>query len=407
MPDIFLNLNYMAAAVPLFLFFIGLEYFLSKRLGKPVFKFNTSIANMNVGVAERLIDMFTAAAFFFFYDYLHQHYAIFDIQPTILMWIALILSTDFIWYWYHRAGHKVNFFWGFHVVHHSSEEFNYTAGTRITFFQAVIRTLFWSVLPIIGFPAPLITTMLIVHGLYPFFTHTQLIGKLGILEYFLVTPSHHRVHHASNEIYLDKNYGDMFIIWDKLFGTFQEEKEEARYGLTKPLDSYSFLWQHFHFLVEIWYFAKQKEGLINKLKVVFGNPADFDPEIRATVEKKFLSKHKVSARTQKFRTYVVGQFSVMVLILFLLLLFEHFTDPFLQITAALFILITLINCGAILEQRRWVFLLEVARGLVVIVTTFYYYPDPTTFAILSAITVGSLAYFPSLQKQYLNSIYGR
>ena len=402
-----MNLNYMAIAVPFFLFFIGLEYWASKRLGKPVFNFNTSIANMNVGVAERLIDMFTAGAFFFFYDYLHQHFAIFNIKPTILMWIALVLSTDLIWYWYHRLGHKVNLFWGFHVVHHTSEEFNYTAGTRITFFQAVVRTLFWSVLPVIGFPASMITIMLIVHGLYPFFTHTQLIGKLGILEYFLVTPSHHRVHHASNEAYLDKNFGDMFIIWDKLFGTFAEEKEEAKYGLTKQLDSYSFLWQHFHYLVELWFVTKQQKGILNKLKVIFGSPSDFDPHARAVVEQTFLSKHKVRIRSQKFRVYVFTQFTVMIIVLFLLLLLEHHTDVFLQTMAALFIVVTIINCGAILEQRRWVFFLELVRGFFVAVTTFYYFPHPTTFVFLSVLTIGSLAYFSTLQKQYLNSIYGR
>ncbi|TDE14880.1 sterol desaturase family protein [Dyadobacter psychrotolerans] len=401
-----MNLNYMALAVPVFLFFIGLEYLIAKRTGKKIFNFTSSIANMNVGVAERLIDLFTAGSFYFFYDYLHKHYAMFNIKPTILTWIALILATDLVWYWYHRAGHKVNLFWGFHVVHHTSDEFNYTAGTRITVFQAVVRTLFWSVLPLVGFPASMITTMLIVHGLYPFFTHTQLIGKLGILEYILVTPSHHRVHHASNEDYLDKNFGDMFIIWDKLFGTFAKEDQEAQYGLTKQLDSYSFLWQHFHFLVEIWYAAKRENGLVNKLKIVFGSPSDFDPEIRQIVEKKFLSRHKVRVRTQKFRLYVIGQFSFMVTILFFLLLFEHQTDLFLQIMTALFILITVINCGAILEQRRWVFYLEVVRGFFVILTTFYYFPHPTTFAVFAILTISSLAYFSTLQKQYLNTLYG-
>ncbi|MCF0055294.1 sterol desaturase family protein [Dyadobacter sp. CY356] len=402
-----MNLNYMAIAVPFFLFFVGLEYWFSKRLNRSVYNFNSSIANMNVGIAERLIDMFTAAGFFFFYDYLHNRFAIFDIKPTLLMWIALILSTDLIWYWYHRMGHKVNLFWGFHVVHHTSEEFNYTAGTRITFFQALIRTLFWSVLPVIGFPASMITTMLIVHGLYPFFTHTQLIGKLGILEYILVTPSHHRVHHASNEAYLDKNFGDMFIIWDKLFGTFAEEKEEVRYGLTKQLNSYSFLWQHFHYLVELWYLAKQKTGTWNKIKLVFGSPSDFDPQVRAIVEQKFLSRHKVRVRSQKFRIYVLCQFTVMIIALFLILLLEHHTDQFLQIMSASMILLTLLNCGAILEQRRWVFFLELIRGLFLAVTTFHYFPHPTTLVFLTLLTIASLVYFSTLEKQYLNSIYGR
>ena len=402
-----MDFNYMAAAVPLFLGLIGLEYLASRLMKRPVFNFNSSIANMNVGVLERLIDMFTAGAFYFFYDYLHQHFAIFDIEDSILMWIALFLGTDLIWYWYHRMGHEINLFWGFHVVHHTSEEFNYTAGTRITIFQAVIRTLFWSVLPIIGFPAPMITTMLIIHGLYPFFTHTQLIGKLGILEYIIVTPSHHRVHHASNETYLDKNYGDMLIIWDKLFGTFAEEEETPEYGLTKQLESYSFLWQHFHYLVELWYGVKEKKGLLNKLKLVFGRPEDLDPDIRGTVEKRFLSRHKVRTRSQKFKWYVIGQFSIIVIVLFLLLLFERHTDPFLQILASLLIVITIINCGAILEQRRWVFYLEFVRGLFLVLITFHYFPYPTTFVFLLSLTIGALAAFSTLQKQYLHSIYGR
>jgi hypothetical protein len=132
------------------------------------------------------------------------------------------------------------------------------------------------------------------------------IGKLGILEYIMVTPSHHRVHHASNEPYLDKNFGDMFIIWDKLFGTFAEEKEEPVYGLTKQLDSYSFLWQHFHFLVEIWYSAQQQKGIAAKLKVIFGSPADFDPAVRRIVEKRFLSKNKVRVRFPEIQTVCAG-----------------------------------------------------------------------------------------------------
>lgn len=400
-------LNYMALAVPLFLLLIGIEYWVSKHLGRQLFNFNSSIANMNVGVAERLIDMFTAGSFFFFYDYLQKNYGLFEIRPTLLVWIALLLATDFVWYWYHRAGHKINLFWGFHVVHHTSEEFNYTAGTRITIFQAVVRTAFWSVLPLIGFPAPMITTMLIVHGLYPFFTHTQVIGKLGILEYILVTPSHHRVHHASNEAYLDKNFGDMFIIWDKLFGTFAEEKEQPVFGLTKQLDSYSFLWQHFHFLVEIWYSAQQQKGIIAKLKVIFGSPEDFDPAVRRIVERRFLSKNKVRVRSQKFRRYVLVQFTVTVITLFFLLLFEHQEETFLQVMVALVIFVTLINCGAILEQRRWVFYLEFARGALIFITAYHYFPHPTLLFLIWAVLIGGVLYFSTLQKQYLHTIYGR
>lgn len=111
-----MSINYFAFAVPLFLFFIGLEYYVARRQGKSYFKFDSSVANLNVGIAERLIDLFTASGFYFFYDYLHQHYALFDIQPSVLLWIALLLLTDFLWYWCHRLGHRVNLLWGFHIV---------------------------------------------------------------------------------------------------------------------------------------------------------------------------------------------------------------------------------------------------------------------------------------------------
>lgn len=199
----------------------------------------------------------------------------------------------------------------------------------------------------------------------------------------------------------------MFIIWDKLFGTYAEEKEEPTYGLTKQLDSYSFLWQHFHFLVEIAYAARAKKGIWNKLKVIFGKPSDFDPEMRAHAERKFLAVRKVQAHTTKFRYYVIAQIAVTVTVLFFLLLFEHYVPSFLQVMIALFILITLINCGAILDQRRWVFYLEFARASLVVIATFYYFPSPTLIGMSILLLIMSLAYFSSLQKQYLTLIYGK
>jgi sterol desaturase/sphingolipid hydroxylase (fatty acid hydroxylase superfamily) len=265
--------HYLAFAVPFFLFFIGVEYLVARyRKQGRFYQFNSTIVNLSVGVAERLLDTFTVGLFYFVYAYLHRHFALVEIRPGILLWIALFVATDFVWYWYHRLGHEVSLFWSVHIVHHQSEDFNYTVSARITVFQAMLRTAFWSVLPIIGFPPGMITTVLLIHGAYPFFIHTRLVGKLGILEYIFVTPSHHRVHHACNDPYLDKNYGDVLIIWDKLFGTFAEETEEPRYGLTHPLESHSFLWQHFHFLLEVWHTARHTPGWRNKLKIYSESP---------------------------------------------------------------------------------------------------------------------------------------
>lgn len=401
-----MHINWLAFAVPFFLFFIGLEYIVSRWQKKRYFSFNNSVANLNVGIAERLIDSFTVGAFYFVYDYLHRHYAIFDIKSNAWTWIGLLLATDFVWYWYHRLAHEINVFWAVHVVHHQSEDFNYTVSARITVFQAIVRTGFWSVLPLIGFPAEMITTMLLVHGLYPFFIHTRTVGKLGWLEYVFVTPSHHRVHHASNPEYLDKNYGDVFIFWDKLFGTFIEEKEEPVYGLTKQLDSHSFLWQQFHFLLELLTQVHRTPGIRAKIKLLFDRPDAVDPTIRDGLETKLLLRSSVRATSRRFRGYVVGQLTGILLILFSYLFYEDYVPWPLKISIALFILLTLINCGALLEQRQWVLYPEIARLAVLWLGLYLLLGEPMLIILAYIGGLSVWAYFSLIQKRYFRLVYG-
>ncbi|GAB3809820.1 sterol desaturase family protein [Spirosoma humi] len=403
--------NWLALAVPLFLFFMGLEYLVAKRQGKSYFRFNSSVANLNVGIAERLLDTFTTGAFYFVYEYLHRHYALLDIRASVWGWLALLIATDFIWYWYHRLAHEINIFWAVHVVHHQSEEFNYTVSARITVFQAVVRTGFWAILPIVGFPAEMITGVLLIHGLYPFFIHTRTVGKLGWLEYVFVTPSHHRVHHASNPQYLDKNYGDMFIIWDKLFGTFAEEKEEPVYGLTRQLDSHSFLWQHFHGLLEVVVAMRRTPDLRAKAAVLFGRPDTVDPAIREKLEQQFLSadaagRSAVHNSSRRFRGYVSGQLAGILAILFVFLLIERSVPASLQLLTSLFILLTVINCGALLEQRRWVLYLEFGRLAVLWLALYATLGDPMLIVLGYIGSLSIWAYFSLVQKRYFQLVYG-
>ena len=401
-----MNFNYLALAVPFFLFLIGLEFWVSKKKGKHFYNFNDTVSNLSVGIAERLLDGLTLGLFYFVYDYLYKHFAIFHIQPSVLSWIGLLLITDFLWYWYHRLGHEVNLLWSVHVVHHQSEEFNFTVSARITLFQAVARTFFWSLLPIVGFSAEMITTILLIHGLYPFFIHTRTVGKLGILEYILVTPSHHRVHHANNEQYLDKNYSDVFIIWDKLFGTFAEEIEEPTYGLTKPLNSNSFLWQHFHFMLEMGYAFKYAEGWREKLKMLFGKPEHINPSYRRVLEQKFVIHKTDKLHSTRFRNYVVLQMTLILIILFAFLLLEGQLDLSTQIATTFIILITLVNCGAILEQRRWIFYLEYIRCFLILWISYIHFENTINPYFLSSIILIVTLYFKTLNRQYLRLIYG-
>lgn len=404
-----MKLNYLALAVPLFMFFIGIEYYYSKRKGKNFYQYAESVANLNVGIAERLLDIFTTGLFFFVFDYVHRNFAILNIKPNAITWFLLFLATDLVWYWYHRLAHEINVFWAAHVVHHQSENFNYTVSARITVFQAIVRCMFWSILPLIGFPAVMISSFLIIHGLYPFFIHTQALGRWGWFEKILVTPTHHGLHHASNPEYLDKNYGDVLIIWDKMFGTFVKERKDVKivYGLTKQLNSHSFLWQHFHFPLEIYFNFKKAKGFKAKWRVLFGKPDDLNPNYRIVLERKLLNLHpnRDNKPTVAMRQYVTAQTVFSIILLFVVGLFVHYLSLVQLLLLSSFIILSLINSGAILDQRRWIFYLEYIRVIVVLITIGVFYPSNWSLSGITAAMLLLIWYFRPIQRFYLRLLY--
>lgn len=402
-----MQFNIIAFAVPFFLFFIGLEYWYCRKKGLDHFHFAEAVANLNVGIAERLSDVFTTGLFFYVFKYIHDHFALFSIHARWYTWVLLFLLTDLVWYWYHRLAHEINLFWAVHVVHHQSEDFNYTVSARITVLQAVVRSLFWSVLPLLGFPAEMITAFLLIHGLYPFFIHTQTIGRLGWLEYILVTPSHHRVHHASNVVYLDKNYGDVLIIWDKLFGTFAREgNEPIQYGLTKPLGHHSFLWQHFHFLLEIAYACMQTGSWRKRVQIVFGRPAGLDAGHRDRLEQVLLTPPSGRLTTRAQRVYIGWQTGISLVLVFLVCLLEKMLSAGQCILLSAFILISLVNTGAILEQKKWVFYLEYGRLLVVLAGIGFQQQGLFSLGIIVLIFSLVTLYFRPVQNYYERYLFG-
>ncbi|RZL14087.1 MAG: sterol desaturase family protein [Pedobacter sp.] len=395
----------LAMAIPLFLFFIGLEYYYSKKKQKNFFHFAESIANLNVGIAERLTDIFTVIPFYYFFKYIHTNYALFDFKEGLIAWVLLFLLTDLVWYWYHRLAHEVNLLWAAHIVHHQSEDFNYTVSARITIFQATIRSLFWGILPLLGFSAEMITSFLLIHGLYPFFIHTQTIGKLGWIEYIFVTPSHHRVHHSSNPAYLDKNYGDVLIIWDKLFGSFTEEKEQPVYGLTKPLNSHSFLWQHFHYPLELLLAMKKTRGLLPRMKILFGRPDTIKPDGRSVLERFLLKRKQGLLPTAAQKRYIIFQTGFTLTALFCIIFFFNTLSLTACLFISLFILLSVVNTGAILEQRSWIFYLEFSRLSVIMLYSCWYFPHLATALCMMSISALLLFYFRPMERQYKRLLY--
>ena len=398
------NINFLAFAMPAFFLFVYLEYKLAQRKKRPeIFNYESSVSNISIGLAERLINLFIAASFYQLFYHIYEHYRIFDIPSTFLIWVGLILATDFVWYWYHRLGHEVNFFWAAHIVHHHSEEFNFTAAARITTFQAIIRTGFWCILPFLGFHPKMVITMLIVHGAYSFFTHTQVIGRIKWLEYVFVTPSVHGVHHASDEKYLDKNYGDMFTFWDRIFGTFQEEEEKPKYGLTHPLKSYSFLWQHFHYYFEIYELWKRSKGFQARWNAVFGSPAAMDQDIRPMLEKKFLQDKTDRSHRLKFRNYLYIQLAISTIVLTGFTYYFGNLSFYDKIFGLSFIMITLINCGALLEQRKWIYYLEYSR-LFILTTYLLYVENLAEYFLIPVIIMVAAEKMFSLSRKYQNLV---
>jgi alkylglycerol monooxygenase len=404
-----MKLNYLALAVPLFMLFIGLEYYYSKRKGKNFFQYAQSVANLNIGIAERLLDIFTTGLFFFIFDYVYKHFAIFDIKINALTWVLLFLATDLVWYWYHRLSHEINVFWAAHVVHHQSEDYNYTVSARITIFQSVIRCVFWCALPLMGFPAIMISTFLLIHGMYAFFIHTQALGRWGWFEKVLVTPTHHSLHHASNPEYLDKNYGDVLIIWDKLFGTFVQKKEDVKivFGLTKQLNSHSFLWQHFHFPLEMYMNFRKAKGIKAKWRVIFGKPDDLNPKYRSVLERKLLNPHpnRNSKPTLVIRQYITAQTVFSIILLFVVGFFVYYLSLLQIFLLSFFILLSLINSGAILDQRKWIFYLEYIRVILVLVTIGVFYPNNWALSGIMAALLLLIWYFRPIQRFYLRFLF--
>lgn len=198
----------------------------------------------------------------------------------------------------------------------------------------------------------------------------------------------------------------MLIIWDKIFGTFAEEKEEPSFGLTKPLESHSFLWQYFHFLLEVWYTARRTPGWRNKLKIVFGKPELIPETARTALEERYLFRNEKVGEGYRFKNYVLGQVIALLSLLFVFILFEHYIPFYAQLLITGVILVTLINCGAILEQRLWVFHLEYIRGILVAMLLLVFFPHSALVMGLTVVGLVILLFSSTLQSRYLDFIYG-
>lgn len=265
--------NLIHLAIPGFIALLVLEAVLDAIMRRDLYQLKDTAASLAMGTGNVLIGLFTKLMVFGIFTGVHR-FAIFKIGYQWWAWLILFFAEDFSYYWFHRTSHQCRLFWASHVVHHSSQRYNLGTALRQTWTGGLMSFVFWLWLPLIGFAPIMVLTMQSISLLYQFWIHTELVRSMGPMESVLNTPSHHRVHHASNARYIDRNHAGTLILWDRLFGSFEPEDmhDPPVYGLTKNINTYNPLRIAFHEWIDIWNDLRRAANWKQRLLSVFGPP---------------------------------------------------------------------------------------------------------------------------------------
>ncbi|GMW03901.1 MAG: hypothetical protein AMXMBFR84_50350 [Candidatus Hydrogenedentota bacterium] len=368
--------NLIIYAIPVFFLLIGVELIVCWIAKRQYYRFNDTINDLSMGTVDQIGGAFLKSIVFVGYLYIYENHRLFDIpDQSIVAGAACLLFYDLMYYWAHRASHEINVIWGSHIPHHQSEEYNLSVALRQGVFQGCFFWIFYLPLAWTGFSPWLFLLMAQIDTLYQFWIHTRTVGKLGPLEWFLNTPSHHRVHHGKNPKYIDKNHGGILIIWDRLFGSFQEEEEEPLYGTATPLRSWNPVWGQIHYWIDLGRLAAQAPRWRDKALIWFMKPA-WRPEGMKKHTPAYLTKafyEKYDARVPLgVSLYVLSQFVPSLLAGTLFLASERdMALPEKTAIGALLVL-SLTVAGGLLESKRWAFRFELVRVPVALAMAGYY-----------------------------------
>ena len=393
-----LETNIYAYLTPVALFFVLLEVAVCLIYRRDYISFAEGIANFGTAIGNQTVNVLVAAGVYFVYGFLWENYRLFTIELNWWSFILLLLGVDFIFYWVHRWGHAINIMWAAHSPHHSAEEMNLFVALRASVTQRFCSFLFFWPLALIGFQPLHIYMMSGIHLFIAFLHHTEFIGKLGWFEKYFTTPSHHRVHHGVNLQYIDKNFGEFLIIWDKLFGSFAEEREKVVYGIYDHPKSWNPIRINFHYFVVLWRSAVAAPFWWDKIRVWF-MPAGWRPR---GIDKKELveitSENQVKFRPAMFdhaKLYLIVQFVVGVgLMLGVIsnLLGWNTTERWL---GAALLWWHIVNWSGILEAKSWLWVsenLRIASTLyAIVVFNELYQPSVFLFALV-AVSVFSFVW---------------
>ncbi len=354
---VFVRVSFMTVilyAIPVFFILIALELWADRVRGTGFYRLNDAITSLSAGVLSRVMVVMHQLIPFTVYFLVFEKFAQFSLPDSWWVWGLAFVAYDFFYYWNHRMGHEMSILWAAHVVHHSSEEYNLTTALRQTS-GAVFSWIFYLPLAIAGIPPEMFITVAALNLVYQFWVHTRHIGELGWMEKIFVTPSNHRVHHAQNKIYIDKNYGGVFIIWDRMFNTYMNEIKGLNiiYGIRGALRSFNPVWANCQVYAQLIKDSYHTQKWSDKLRVWFGRtgwrPADVSKQfpIAKRPLQEFVKFDPVQSPFAKF--YCAIQHGITLMITLYLLLALQSISGVAQIALVLAILSSSVMTGFILQ----------------------------------------------------------
>lgn len=392
-------MNIILMAIPLFIVLIAIELLVDRLRKTHYYRFNDFISSLNLGILSRITGILKTASGFSIYFWVYQQFAITQLESTITVWLLAFLGYDLAYYWSHRLNHQIAVMWGSHVVHHSGEEYNLTTALRQTGTFSLFGWAVYLPLALVGIPLEIFAACASLNLVYQFWVHTRHIDRMPAwFEAIMVTPSHHRVHHALNWDYINKNYSGVFIIWDKLFGSFQAEKDELPivYGVSHQLASWNPVWAnlqvYWNLLVDCFHTKLWRD----KFLIWFKDPGWRSEDLkqnypRSWVTSKTLQKYDVAI---DFSTKVYLSIHFLLFLILSVLLMS--AAPKLTImTNSLLCLVAIINLvgfGAIQEKKWWGVYSEFIRlsstvAAVIIMFNFY---STSQWLIISLLVLASM-----------------
>jgi len=376
-------------AIPFFFLLIFVELAYGLLRGNNTYRFNDSINSISMGSLSRLQSLVILGFSGSIYEAIVAKYQFTQLADDALwVWASCFILYDFAYYWKHRFGHEVALFWGSHVAHHQSEDYNLSTALRQTSID-FYGFLFYLPFFFLGFPAEILFTVVSLNLIYQFWVHTEHVPKLGPIEWLFVTPSNHRVHHARNKIYVDRNYGGVFILWDRIFGSFQEElaEEAAVFGLRKPLNSWNPIWANVHVYWRLSQDFISIPGIANKLKVLFKPPGwradNQQGNCKLDIEPADLTARFDPAISTFSLVYTFVQFLfIIVLSLAVLLGAASLSYPLISF-AVVYLFFSFFVQGAWLEGREFALTLEILRLVFLVPCLLLLELNPIVTALLT------------------------